>query len=221
MENTKGVLMDIEIWPGDIFSVPNHNISGWVNKHLTKTPAGKHTDRFHFGVVGDPIYRNSRFIDYETRESINKGPASLRFFAQYEGKDVTLYRLPGITTEQGLELVRSISTIGDKPYGYIDFVQALLDVAWLVARGKFPPYTAQQFQFSRNDKYICTELAAYGCNYIGKPIEPPDALDVWVIPTVYLQAVDEGRLDIYYQGNLRDLHKLMKEQHAGMVTPLG
>jgi hypothetical protein len=190
------------IQSGDLFSIPGKGLSGWANEHLTKTPAGKHTKEFHFGIIGFPIYKGEYLIDFETRESINKGPAALRLFAQYENKPITFYRLPGITPAQGIELVQSISTIGDKPYGYVDFLEAFFDVMRLIGYFKFPPYTAQDFKFSRNDKYICTEMAAYGCNYIGKPIEPPGYKDIWVIPTVYQQAVDEGRLLKTYSGLL-------------------
>jgi hypothetical protein len=199
----------IEIWPGDFFSVKMPGFPGWLNRNLTKTPSGKHTDEFHFGVIADPIYDdNGAFVDFETRESISKGPSTLRFFSRYGGQIVTLYRLPGITKERGLELVRSISNIGDKGYGYIDFLEALLDVFCLCVTLQFPPYSARQLKMSRNDEYICTELCAYGADSIGMPVEPPDSKDIWVIPVVYLQAVDEGRLVKYYEGDPAKLDEI-------------
>jgi hypothetical protein len=196
------------IWTGDFFSTRGKGLTGWANQHLTRTPLGNHTDRFHFGVIADPVYdADGRLVDFETRESIAKGPSTLRFFERYLGQDIELYRLPGITIEEGRRLVRSISRIGMKGYGYRDFLEAGADVFCLLITLQFPPYTADQLKVSANPDYICTEIPAYGARNIGKPIEPPQHPDVWVIPIVYLQAIEEGRLKMYYKGNLRDLYK--------------
>lgn len=166
--------MDNQIWPGDFFSTAGTGVSGWANQKLTCTPKGSHTDRFHFGVVADPVLNaQGQFVDFETRESIYKGPSTLRFFRRYMDEDIELYRLPGITREEGVRLVRFISIIGDKGYGYVDFLKCGLDVLSLFSRGKFPPYTPEQFKVSQDSAYICTEIPAYGANEIGKPIEPP------------------------------------------------
>ena len=89
--------MDNQIWPGDFFSTAGTGVSGWANQKLTCTPKGSHTDRFHFGVVADPVLNaQGQFVDFETRESIYKGPSTLRFFRRYMDEDIELYRLPGI-----------------------------------------------------------------------------------------------------------------------------
>jgi hypothetical protein len=199
--------MDVEILPGDFFSTAGGGIIGWLNEHWTKTPHGSHTKRFHFGVISDTVLdKNGKFEDMETRESIWKGPSALRFLNRYYGQDIELYRLPDITKEEGERLALSISKIGDKGYGYKDFLQAFWDMIKLLICLKFPPYTADQLTTSASDVYICTEIPAYGANAIGKPIEPKDYRDVWVIPVVYLQAIEEGRLIMYYKGNLEDLY---------------
>jgi hypothetical protein len=196
------------IWSGDFFSTAGKGITGWVNQHLTKTPIGNHTDRFHFGIIADPVMdAEGKFVDFETRESIAKGPSTLRFFERYLSQDVELYRLPGISIEEGIRLVRSISQIGMCGYGYKDLLQAGLDVFCLVMALQFPPYTPEQFKISANDDYICTELPAYGANKIGKSIEPPNFLRCWNIPAVYLQAIEENRLVRYYKGDLRELYQ--------------
>lgn len=201
----------IEVLPGDFFSTAGSGVLGWLNEKMTKTPKGSHTKRLHFGIISETVLnKDGRFEEIETRESIWKGPSILRFFKRYLDQDVELYRLPDITREEGTRMALSISKIGDKGYGYIDYLQALWDIIKLVFRLKFPPYTADQLETSASNEYICTELAAYGANAIGKPIEPKDHLDVWVIPVVYLQAVEEGRLKMYYKGNLKDLYEQYK-----------
>jgi len=193
----------IQIWPGDFFSIENHSFMGWINHKFTCTPKGTHTWEYHFGVIADPIRDfDGNIVDWETRESIGKGPTVLRL-SRYMGQVITLYRIPGITPGEAEALVRSISQIGDKGYGYSDFLQAFLDVFWLLVRFNFPPYTPSQFRFSANDEYICTEIPAFGARVIGKPIEPPDEPYLWDIPAVYIQAVEEGRLELYYKGLLR------------------
>lgn len=202
------------IWTGDFFSTRGRGPTGWANQRLTKTPSGHHTDRFHFGVIADPVLdEDGAFVDVETRESIAKGPSTLRFFERYLGQDVELYRLPGITIEEGIRLVRSISKIGVCGYGFKDFLQASLDVFCLLMALQFPPYTPEQFRVSQNSAYICTEIPAYGAREIARPIEPPDFPDLWVIPALYLQAIEEGRLLMYYKGDLRDLY----QQYTGEV----
>jgi len=194
---------------GDIFSTKGKGISGWLSEHGTKTLKGSHTNRFHFGIIADPIYSTSgKIIDYETRESISKGPSTLRFFEKYNGKDIELYRISGLTKDEGLQLVRSISEIGDKSYGYKDIAIAAWDVFCLFMTMQFPPYTALQFKESSSDTYICTEIPAYGARKIGRPLESDGWEKVWVIPVVYLQAIEEGRLIKYYKGNVIDLKNL-------------
>lgn len=204
------------IQTGDFFSTPGKGFTGWLNEKGTITPAGRalpkaewkshQTKRFHFGVIADTVYdTDGNLVDYETRESISKGPSTLRFFERYAGQDIELYRLPGITPEEGVRLVRSISLIGDKPYGFKDFIAAGFDAFTLCLMGQFPPYTPEQFYFSRNDAYICTEIPAFGADQIGKPVEPPGHPDLWDIPVLYLQAIEEGRLIRYYKGDLKDL----------------
>ena len=195
-----------KIWTGDIFSTPNQGLLGLVNEKFTITPNGNHTGREHFGIIGRPLFdKDGNFIDFETHESINKGVATLRFFARYSGQDIELYRIKGITMEEGIRLADSISEIGACRYGYRDYWEAFIDVISLMFIGKFPPYRADQFGYSKNDKYICTECAAYGARRIDKPIEPPDNLHIWVIPVVWLQALEEGRLMLYYKGDLKNM----------------
>jgi hypothetical protein len=195
-----------DIWPGDFFSTRRDDVVGRFASFMTKTPQGSRTRRFHFGVIADPVYnQNGDLLDFETRESISKGPSTLRFLERNVGKDIELYRLPGITPNEGKRAVRAISRIGDKGYGYADIVEAVEDVVWLLARFKFPPYTPAQFKFSKNQVYICTELPAYAARAIGRPVEPPDDPDVWAIPALYLQAIEEGRLIRYYHGDLNDI----------------
>ena len=195
------------IQPGDVFSVAGRGLSGWLNEHGTVTKSGQHTKRFHFGLIADPVYNlDGQLIDFETRESISKGPSALRFFAGYTGKDIELYRLPGITPELGLSMVRSVSLIGQAGYGYKDFFKAALDVFCLIMALQFPPYEAKQFRISAGPEYICTELVAYAARQISKPVEAPDDLDEWDIPVVYLEAIEQGRLNRpYYRGDLTDI----------------
>jgi hypothetical protein len=203
-------MQDSYIWPGDIFSIEGKGISGWVNTNLTKTPRGSHTKEFHFGIIGDPIYdENGKFVDFETRESIAKGPSTLRFFDRYTGQSVSLYRLPGITKEESLRAMRSISQIGAAGYGFKDFLACGADVIMLMSTLQFPPYTPEKFCVSRNEVYICTELPAYEANSIHKNIEPPGKLELWDIPVLYLQAIEEDRLIRYYKDNLEDLSRQM------------
>jgi hypothetical protein len=196
-----------DIWAGDYYSIEGKGLSGWINEHGTKTPLGSHTKEFHFGIIGDAVYNSDgNFVDFETRESIAKGPSTLRFFKQYTGKQVSLYRIPNITREENIRAMRSISLIGDKGYGFKDFALCIIDVAMLCTTLQFPPYTPEQFNVSRNDEYICTELPAYAANSIGKNIEPPEKLNLWDIPVLYLQAIEEGRLTRYYKGDLKDIN---------------
>lgn len=198
--------MDVKIMPGDLYGIKGNGFTGWIAQNLTITPSGHHTDRFHFGVIGDPVHDiNGKFIDFETRESLYKGPSCDRFFKQYLDKDVELYRAPELTPEEGIRAVRSTSEIGGAFYGYRDFIILLWDAINNMFHGKFPPYTSQQLKYSANDVYICTEEAAYAMRAIGKPIEPPGQENIWDIPTVYLQAIEEGRLIRYYKGSLYDL----------------
>lgn len=202
------------IWTGDFFATKGKGITGWANQHLTKTPLGNHTDRFHFGVIADPVLdAEGKFVDFETRESIAKGPSTLRFFERYMGQDIELYRLPSITIEEGRRLARSVSKIGMCGYGYRDFLECGVDVTCLLFTLKFPPYTPEQFKVSQNSAYICTELPAFAARAIGRPIEPPGQPDVWCIPAVYLSAIEDGRLTCYYKGDLRDLY----QQYTGEV----
>lgn len=192
-----------DIWAGDFFSTEGKGILGWLNSKMTVTKYGNHTKEYHFGVIGDPIYYlDGSFEDFETRESIGKGPSTLRFFSQYRGKKVTLYRLKGITKEDGLRLVRSISLIGKYGYGYRDFFEAALDVFTNLIGLQFPPYRVDQFRSSMNKKYICTEVPAFGASQIKMSIEPKKCSDCWVIPVVYLEAIEDGKLEVYYEGNL-------------------
>ncbi len=196
---------------GDFFATKGSGISGWANEHLTCTPRGSHTDRYHFGVIAHPVLDDKgNFVDFETRESISKGVSPLRFFERYAGQDIELYRIKGITKLEGLRLATSISKIGMTGYGYADFFQAFLDVGRLLITGNFPPYTPEHFIFSRNNKYICTEIPAYGANEIGKSIEPPNQPDLWDIPVIYLQAIEDGKLVRYYKGDLNDIWSTLK-----------
>lgn len=202
------------LWTGDIFSTANSGTLGWLNYHMTKTPSGARPTREHFGVIGKAIYdQNRKFIDFETRESIGKGVASLRFFKQYMGKDIEIYRITDITIEEGIRSYDSISYIGDAKYGYIDYAEAIWDFLSLMVGSLFtvrPPFIANQLKVSQNDKYICTECAAYGPRQIGKPIESKGWENVWVIPVIYLQALEEGRLQLIYKGDLHDLFYFYK-----------
>ncbi len=194
------------IWPSDIFAIKGAGLLGWTAKNLTITPSGHHSDRVHFGVIGHPVFDDGGyFVDYETRESLGKGPTNSRFFLYYLGKDVEIYRTPGITKEQAMEAVLSTSLIGRASYGYIDFMLMMADAGRLMLHGEFPPYIAQQLKYSANDAYICTEEAAYTRRAINKPVEPPGQENIWDIPTVYLQALEEGRLEMVYKGDLKDL----------------
>ncbi len=187
---------------------------GWTSKNLTITPSGQHSDRVHFGVIGHPVFdENWKFVDFETRESLGKGPSCARFFEYYLGSDVELYRLPGITKEEAIRGVLSSSAIGRKAYGYIDLAILGYDAVANMLHGEFPPYTSQQLKYSANDDYICTEEAAYIARVIKRAIEPPGQERIWDIPTVYLQAVEEGRLIRYYKGDLRDLYQQYKERN--------
>lgn len=204
-----------KIWMGDFFSIEGKGFSGWMNTNLTKTPRGSHTKEFHFGVIADPIYDAAgNFIDFETRESLSKGPACCRLFERYMRKQVTLYRLPRVIEEENMLAMRSISTIGAAPYGFKDFLVAAADVIMLMFSLQFPPYTPEQFKVSRNKAYLCTELPAFAANSIHKNIEPPDDLDVWDIPALYLQALEEGRLTKYYKGDLKDLYAEYTERNT-------
>jgi hypothetical protein len=196
------------IWPCDIFATKGEGIVGWASYHLTKTPSGLHTDRFHFGVIGHPVFdKCGRFVDFETRESIDKGPSCARFFEIYLGSDIEIYRSPGITKEEAYRGVLSTSAIGRAKYGYKDFVILVWDAVDNMFHRKFPPYTSQQLKYSANDVYICTEEAAYAYRNMDRPIEPPSQERIWDIPTVYRQALEEGRLAKWYKGNLRDLYQ--------------
>ncbi len=191
---------------GDIFATKGKGFMGWLNTNLTVTPSGHHTDRFHFGVIADRIFdEHGHFVDFETRESLWKGPSCARFFERYLGEDIELYRLPNLNEGEALRSVRAASEIGGAFYGYKDFVCLLWDVITNISKGNFPPYTSQELKYSANSDYICTELAAYGARRIGHPIEPPNALEIWDTPSVYLQALEEGRLIRYYKGDLKDL----------------
>ncbi len=191
------------ILPGDFFGIKGSGVLKCLSSKMTKTPSGTHTDLVHFGVIADKIYNEyGHFVDFETRESISKGPSTLRFFERYIGQEVELFRIPEISMYDATRLIRSISSIGDKGYGYRDFLNVIVDLGRLLLSGKFPPYTADQFKVSANDKYICTEIPAYGARNIDKPIEPPTSPNVWDIPVVYTQAVEEGRLIRYYKGTL-------------------
>jgi hypothetical protein len=202
----------IKILPGDFFSTKGKGITGWINEKGTITSIGKslpknewkfeQTDRFHFGIIADEILdENGKCIDYETRESISKGPSVLRFFDRYEGQDIELYRIPEITQEERIRLIRSISTVGAAGYGFKDFIELAIDTFMNIMSLEFPPYTPAQLKSSRNNTYICTELPALGAFSIHKPIEPSDGLDYPDIPIIYLQAIEEKRLIWYYKSN--------------------
>lgn len=197
--------------PGHIFSTPGKGISGWIAQNLTVTPSGQHTDRFHFGVIGDPIQGpDGKIYEYETRESLYKGPSCDRFFEQYmDEEDIEMYRVPGLTLELGIRAVRSTSKIGHAFYGYKDFIVLFWDAANNMFHGKFPPYTSQQLKYSADSEYICTEEAAYAMRAIDKPIEPPGQEEIWDIPTVYRQAEEEARLFRYYKGPVGKLKALV------------
>ncbi len=196
------------IKPGDIFATKGRGFTGWVAEHLTKTPSGTHTDRFHFGIIGDPVFENGKFIDYETRESLSKGVSCARFFKQYFGKDVELYKVVGIRGKRE-QMVRATSEIGTCGYGYWDFVCLVWDALNLILRGKLPPYTSQQLKYSANDVYICTEVPGFAMRKIGCPLEPEDSPRIWDIPTVYKQAEEEMRLIRYFKGTLPSLREIL------------
>ncbi len=206
--------------PLDIFATKGGGITGWASYHLTITPSGLHTDRFHFGIIGHPVFDEyGRFVDFETRESIDKGPSNSRFFQYYMGSDIEIYRVPGITMEEAYRGVLSTSSIGRAHYGYQDFVILVWDAVDNMFHLKFPPYTSQQLKYSANDVYICTEEAAYAVSSIGKPIEPPGQERIWDIPTVYLQALEEGRIAKWYKGDLRDLWEKYQAENLKIKIP--
>jgi hypothetical protein len=197
------MIPNVKIWSGDYFSTEGGGFTGWLNEHGTKTPLGSHTKEFHFGIIADPIYDAvGNFVDFETRESISKGPSYQRFYEKYIGKSISLYRLPGVTQEENIRGMREISKVGDKKYGFTDFLLCGMNVAELLLMLQFPPYTPEQFHVMRNNEYICTELPAMAANAIGKNIEPPGHLNLWDIPVLYLQAIEEGRLVRYFKGVL-------------------
>jgi len=201
----------IEVWSGDGFSIENHNLMGKVNHYGTMTPSGSKTWEYHFGMIADPVFgEQGDFVDFETRESISKGPATLRFFKQYRDQVVTMYRIPDMTEKQSLEMLRYVSEIGERPYGYKDFLEAGLDVSRLLLTLNLPPYTADQLRVSQNDDYLCTELYAYAARRAGRPVEAPGRKRVWDIPVVYLQAEEEGRLKRYYKGLGSQLYQQVK-----------
>lgn len=195
----------IQLSPADIFSTKGKGPLGWLAEKLFVTPKGTHTNRYHFGFIGDPVIDgDGNFVDFETRESLGKGPACFRFFKQYIGRDIELYRIKDITTQEALRMIRATSAIGNRPYGYKDFFLLFADLFRLLFHGKFPPYTAQQLKYSANEDYICTELVAYAARQIGKPIEPLGQDAIWDLPVVYEEAVEEGRLIRYYKGELHN-----------------
>jgi len=195
--------------PADIFATKGEGIVGYASKNFTKTPYGGHTDRIHFGLIGLPKFDIlGGFTDFTTGESICKGPALSTFFEHYMGSDIEIYRMPGISIKDGVAIFLEVSSIGRKDYGYYDYVLLTADAVRLMFHFKFPPYTAQQLKYSANDEYLCTEEVAYAYRKRKHQIEPRGYEKIWVIPTVYLQAVEEGRLEKWYHGDLTDLYQV-------------
>jgi hypothetical protein len=189
----------IEIWSGDPFSTKGKGVSGWASRELTIP----HTSEFHFGIIGPAIFdRDSNFVDFETRESIDKGPSVGRFFRDYGNSIVKLYRVTDATLEDGKFAIMSTSEIGRSHYDYMLLAVLGWDVVSLLFTMQFPPYRAEQLSYSSNHDYICTEEVDYAWVGGGHRLVPRNVV---TIPSSLKQAELDNVMSSYYESRVSNL----------------
>lgn len=212
--------MDLNLLqPGDIFMTNGSGLSGWASEHLTIP----HTKHFHHGLIGDAVwdYAWDKIIDYETRESISKGPSCNRL-SNYNGVYLEIYRVKNAAAFQKEDAVRATSLIGQYPYDYQLFLALFFDVIRLVLSGHRPPYRADQFKFTQGHRFICTAEVAWAWagkrwqlrslipplfkrwpNIAAAPIthgHPLIPVKDAPIPCAFQEAIDKDKLEPVFKG---------------------
>jgi len=167
---------------GDIFATKATGWMGWLCSRLFSPKS----DRLHFGILGDGVASEN---DWVILESIGKGIAVGRL-SMYAGQHLKFYRPTNLVAQiKGGEAALVLSKYGRARYDYMLIVKLVVDVVRLVFTGHLPPWRPEDFKYSRNSNFICTEAAACAWRDVGYPIIPEGVLPM---PASFQGALNNG-----------------------------
>jgi hypothetical protein len=143
-------------------------ITGWASSNLLIP----YTDRYHYFLIGRFInYERGYLGDYEILESLgHKGITTGRLFDKYidSGEDIEIYRITDSEVRKwGGFAYNEVSRLGETTY---DWLQVGKLVFKLATSGKLPPWDVRDIEYSRDDRFICTEAANEGWYLTGYPV---------------------------------------------------
>ena len=186
--------------PGDIVGVKNSrwNPIAWISEYCTYP----HSPYYHFLMVG--YWRGNNWTIYE---SIGKGVA-IGFLDFYKGKEVIVYRI--FATEEfdaewiGRQVTDRMPRYGRGSYDYLLPVKLIAGAlkVWSCQLLHLHLPTALRpasLPYTKDSRYICTELAVQPFADIGHAIVPPGVVP---IPASIKEAQLRGRVTIVWEGQL-------------------
>lgn len=159
---------------GDIVGVRKRGFIGKLMKRAISPP----TDLFHFFLIGDYLPWDD---DYVILESIGKGIAVGRL-SFYDPADLMIFRRvvpapdPDMIDPIRRRAAAELTRVGRARYDWLLVIQTALAALGLLLRGKFPPWTPEQFPYGRNKAYICTEAVVAAWRAVGLPLVPDNVM---------------------------------------------
>ncbi len=192
----------LKIPPGACVATKKKGISGWFLERFFSP----RTDRVHHVIIRDYI---PEIGDYEFIESIHigffaKGIRHGYLFEEYEGEDVEIYVVDGITPELAHRAPLELLRYGKSPYDFFLILSVLAQIPRVVIRNlikehRFRKLRAADFRYHSDSAFLCTEVYWHAYNLVGVNIVPPGVLP---FPSAYKEALDKGRIKLYFKGIL-------------------
>lgn len=179
---------------GDLFATKGTGFFGWMARNFMFPQ----TDRFHFGVIKQPIHYedlDSEIIDdWEIIESIGRG-VSIGRLSFYGGADLKFYRISA-PEELRATIGARLTELGRAKYDYWLFIKIALQGIWLLIwhflrDGRFSKVKYDELTWGQDAAFVCTELADWGSRLIGYDLVPET---ITATPSALKQAELEGRM---------------------------
>ena len=168
-----------------------------------------YTDRFHFFLIWEYIPEHN---DYTIIESINIGlfakGVSVGYLSKYKGRDVEVYSItdPDVA-ELGIYACYNVLHFQEVSYDLMLIPRLAISglfcfVKQLVLEHRLRRIRPRELWYSRNDKFVCTEVVNEGYWGLDYPIVLPG---VPPIPASFKHVELIGEIKRDYKGDLSDV----------------
>ena len=193
--------------PGIIIFTKGSGWTGWLCRHAVNPPS----DGVHAFIIRQYI---PLFDDYEIEESvvtanfIPKGISHNLMYQHYQGASVEIYKVPdSVCSPQDQEDAPiELLQYGDDAYDFMFYIKMFAQVPGIWLRMLFQEHKLRKFKpedFTYNpgntSTAICTRAVWLAYMAVGLPLVPPD---VPPLPNAYMEARDQGLLELLYKGVL-------------------